>query len=82
MFLSQDEEALLCRVATTHDLGDGFQLLQTSGWATLLAILQESGERPPKRSSPSSLPSPSPGKVDSDDRSGSLAKRIKRISLK
>ncbi|KAI9778587.1 MAG: nuclear protein localization protein 4 [Geoglossum umbratile] len=80
--LSKDEEALLCRVATTHDLGDGFQLLQTPGWATLLAILQESGERPPKRSSPSSLQSSSPGEVHADDRSRSLAKRIKRISLK
>ncbi|MCJ1407937.1 nuclear protein localization protein 4 [Ptychographa xylographoides] len=87
--LSKDEESLLCRVATTHDLADGFQLLETPGWATLLAILQESGERPPKRPSSFSFdtnPAPSsshsgPGAAYvADDEQ--LAKRFKGTSLR
>lgn len=73
----QEEEALLCRVARTHDLSDGFQLLNTSGWATLLAILQESGERPPKRPPHSFLEATSGHLSDSDQ----LAKRFKGASL-
>jgi nuclear protein localization family protein 4 len=45
----QDEFELLCRVATTHDISLGMQLASTAGWATLLAVLQETGERPLKR---------------------------------
>lgn len=76
---TQEEEAILCKVARTHDLADGFNLLEQPGWATLLAILQESGERPPKRPSPSSL-DPSSVYGSSSD-SEQLAKRFKGASL-
>ncbi|KZF25932.1 nuclear protein localization protein 4 [Xylona heveae TC161] len=74
--LSKDEESLLCRVARTHDVSDGIQLLHTPGWATLLTILQESGERPPKRPSSASLDQQ--GFTWDSER---LAKRVKGFSL-
>ena len=70
----QDEEKLLCRVATEHDLADGHQLVETDGWLTLLAVLESSsGEKPPKRRSPDSQ---SDG--DNDER---LAKRVRGVRL-
>lgn len=81
----QDEESLLCRVATNHDLVDGMQLSSTPGWATLLAILKESGERPPKRPWPLTeddggyTSTSTPGTPSDGEQ---LAKRFKGASLK
>ncbi|KAI8940316.1 nuclear protein localization protein 4 [Plenodomus lindquistii] len=41
--LSQDEESLLFKVASTHDTSEGSALQHSGGWATLLTILKESG---------------------------------------
>lgn len=54
----QDEEALLCRVASQHDLADSFQLRSTEGWQNLQAILQSTGERIPKRAREANDPAP------------------------
>ena len=74
----QDEESLLCRVAQKHDPAESFRLLSTPGWATLLAILQESGERPPKRPSSLSFDEAAANLLDGDQ----LAKRFKGASLR
>jgi nuclear protein localization family protein 4 len=67
---------LLAKVASGHDLSDGLQLQHTGGWATLLTILKEAGERPPKRV----LGRRSSNGSDSE--SSNLAKRVKGVSLK
>lgn len=93
---SQEEEALLCRVATEHDLAEMFQLRSTTGWQTLQAILQSTGERNPKRAraaddggggggsgsgAPSSVPRPSRQDSHSSSSDERLAKRIAGVRL-
>ena len=41
---------MLCKVAAEHDVADAMQLAHSSGWKTLMAILDNYGERPLKRS--------------------------------
>ena len=85
-------------MASTHDTSEGSALQHTGGWATLLTILKESGERPPKRSyQPPSLSNSAdrgaahPGERNrllrqpsygSDSDSVQLAKKLKGASLK
>ena len=77
---SQDEERLLCEVATEHDQTKAIQLANTSGWQTLMAILESYGERTLKR------PWPMDGandeaSSDAGTPSEQLAKRFKQASI-
>ena len=85
----QDEEALICRVATSHDLSDSVQLMHSGGWATLMTILESSGERPSKRQYDSTMHQPpansnntSTNGIVSNNEVDQLAKRVKRSSLR
>lgn len=49
----------MCRVAAEHNVSDGAQLQHTGGWATLMTILQETGEQPSKRKFTPSSSTPS-----------------------
>lgn len=62
----------MCQVAVGHS-EKGKDLIQKPGWATLLAILQHSGERPQKRSSTDEF--------NSSNDHDQLAKRLKGASL-
>ncbi|KAF1814094.1 nuclear protein localization protein 4 [Eremomyces bilateralis CBS 781.70] len=84
--LSKEEEEVLCRLASKHDLADGYQLQNAPGWATLRTIVHDSGERPPKRPfsdhQPFSDNTPSPSTATASPSTDQLAKRVKGFSLK
>lgn len=71
-------------MATEHDLADAFQLKSTPGWQTLLAILQSTGERIPKRSRDDSMMDDDDGDPCSpfrDSETEHLAKRVAAVRL-
>lgn len=73
----QDEERLLCKVATKRDQIDAIHLTDSSGWGTLMAILETYGERPLKR--PWTL-EPQEDDGDAGSPSETLAKRFKQAA--
>ncbi|KAI1208840.1 polyubiquitin-tagged protein recognition complex, Npl4 component [Annulohypoxylon truncatum] len=86
--LSKEEEALMCRAATTHDLADIYQLFSMPGFLSLKAILAETGETTPKRKRPrtsgegGATPSSYSSVAASANRSGEpLTKRLAAVRL-
>lgn len=75
--LLQEEERLLCSVATKRDQVDAVHLTESSGWGTLMAILETYGERPLKRLW--SL-GPEDESGDAGSPSENLAKRFKQAA--
>ena len=75
---TQDEEALLCKVATEHNIADAMQLAHSAGWSNLMAILDNYGERPLKRSWLSASEGTTP---ESGSPGEQLAKRFKQASI-
>lgn len=89
----QKEEQLLAKVAIQHKMEDGYQLLQSPNWQTLMAILRESGENAPvKRAFVGDSPLVSGSEVARNAvgeditargiNDGPLAKRFRGFSLK
>lgn len=74
----QDEEALLCKTATEHNIADAMQLNHTSGWSNLMAVLDNYGERPLKRSWLSAHDDTAP---EAGSPGEQLAKRFKQASI-
>ena len=67
-------------MATEHDQTKAIQLANTSGWQTLMAILESYGERTLKRSWPGHGANNEPS-LDAGTPSEQLAKRFKQASL-
>lgn len=64
-------------------MADAFQLFDSPGWSTLVLVLRESGERPPKRLAEDDFPMHRqyPPGATYGTGSGSLHKRVKGVSL-
>jgi hypothetical protein len=67
-------------VATEHDAPKAIQLANTSGWQTLMAILESYGERTLKRSWPIDVEDEA-SSTHADTPSEQLAKRFKQAKI-
>ena len=75
--LAKNVGARLCKVATRHDQVDAIHLAESSGWGTLMAILESYGERPRKRPWPLDDPDELSNASSPSER---LAKRFKQAA--